>query len=271
MFKLKSNQFTFLLSFVFSILILSSCTKQQEYSLVWSDEFDGANGELPNAQNWTYDIGTGQNGWGNAELQYYTNDPSNVSLDGDGNLQITALKNFVSGSIYSSARIKTQDLQSFTYGKVEARIQLPYGQGIWPAFWMIGDNISEVSWPQCGEIDIMEYRGQEPQIVHGSLHGPGYSGGEAVTQSFQLFNGRFDTQFHVFSVEWGEDFIKYFVDGVQYNEITPESVNGDWVFNESFFIILNLAVGGSYVGSPSAETTFPQTMLVDYVKVYQKQ
>lgn len=271
MLLLKSKPFIFLFSLFFSLVLLSNCKKEKEYLLVWSDEFDGASGELPNAQNWTYDIGTGQNGWGNAELQYYTNEPNNISMDGSGSLAITARKNFYLGSIYSSARIKTQNLKSFTYGRVEARMKLPYGQGMWPAFWMIGDNITDVSWPQCGEIDIMEFRGQEPQLISGSVHGPGYSGGQAVTESFKLFNNRFDTDFHVFSIEWGEDFIKYFVDGVQYNEITPESVNGEWVFNESFFIIINLAVGGSYVGAPNTETKFPQTMEVDYVRVYQMQ
>jgi beta-glucanase (GH16 family) len=269
MINLKSNPYTFLLLLAF--VLLSNCVKEKEYALVWSDEFEGALGELPNAQNWTFDIGTGQNGWGNAELQYYTNDPQNVSLDGNGNLQITALKNFVSGSVYSSARIKTQSLKSFTYGKVEARMKLPYGQGIWPAFWMLGDNIKNEGWPQCGEIDIMEYRGQEPQIANGSLHGPEYAGGNAITQKYKLFNSRFDTDFHIFSIEWGEDFIKYFVDGVQYQEITPNDVNGEWVFNDSFFMILNLAVGGSFVGSPNSETIFPQSMKVDYIRVYQIQ
>lgn len=243
-------------------------------NIVWQDEFeqDGS----PDAALWNYDIGTGeeifgQPGWGNNEQQYYTDRTDNIRVK-DGMLEITAREESFEGSNYTSAKILTRDLFETTYGRFEARIMLPFGQGIWPAFWLLGDDSGgTVSWPQIGEIDIMEYRGQEPTIVHGSVHGPGYSAGNAVTDRYQLTNGRFDTEFHVFAIEWGPDFIKYYVDDTLYNEITPEDVGGEWVFNDnSFYIILNVAVGGTFVGSPTNATPFPQTMLVDYVRVYEE-
>ncbi|MFK7969685.1 MAG: family 16 glycosylhydrolase [Bacteroidia bacterium] len=256
--------------------VLGSCNNdpgvtERNYELVWEDNFDGAEGTSPDATKWTYDIGRGQNGWGNAELQYYTDNPENVSMDGEGNLAIVSREESIGGASYTSGRIKTEGLFTQGYGRFEARIKMPSGQGLWPAFWMLGSNISTVSWPQCGEIDIMEYRGQEPTIIHGSIHGPGYSAGNAVTRSYTLTNSRYDTEFHIFSVEWGEDYIDFFMDGNLYQQITPENANGEWVYNDSpFFLILNTAVGGNYVGSPSANTTFPQTLLVDYVKVYKE-
>lgn len=234
--------------------------------LVKADEFN-VNG-APDASLWTYDIGTGQNGWGNNELQYYTDRPENVVVE-DGVLKITARKESFNGASYTSARIKTQGLYEQAYGRFEARIQLPWGQGLWPAFWLLGANIEEVDWPQCGEIDIMEYRGQEPTVIHGSVHGPGYSAGEAITKRYQLSNDRFDTGFHIFGIEWGPEYINYYVDDVLYNQITPSDVTGEWVFNQPFFIILNLAVGGSFVGPPGNQTSFPQTMLVDYIRIYE--
>ena len=231
--------------------------------LTMQDEFDtdGA----PNSAIWGYDIGTGVNGWGNNELQYYTDRPENVTIN-NGILIITAKEESFEGSAYTSARLLTKGLFEQKYGRYEARIRLPYGQGIWPAFWLLGAN-NEV-WPQKGEIDIMEYRGQEPTKVLGSVHGPGYSAGEAVSKSYNLENDRFDTGFHVFGIEWGPEYINFYVDDVLYNQITPADVTGEWVFEQPFYIIMNLAVGGSFVGSPNIETTFPQTMLVDYVRVY---
>lgn len=235
-------------------------------TLVKQDEFDvdGA----PDPTLWTYDIGTGTNGWGNNELQYYTDRPENVVVQ-NGYLIITADRESYNGSSYTSARIKTQGLFSQKYGRFEARMRLPYGQGMWPAFWLLGDNIDTVGWPMCGEIDVMEYRGQEPTIIHGSVHGPGYSAGNAITKAFNLNNDRFDTGFHVFGIEWGPDYINYYVDDKLYNQITPEDVTGEWVLDNPFFIIINLAVGGDYVGPPNSQTQFPQRMLVDYVRVYQ--
>lgn len=151
-------------------------------------------------------------------------------------------------------------------------MKLPTGRGLWPAFWLLGDNIATVPWPGCGEIDVMEYRGQEPSVIHGSLHGPGYSGGNARTRSYTLPGGaRFDAGFHVFAVEWSPNQVRYLVDNVPYQVFTPASLPSgtSWVFDHPFFILVNLAVGGNFVGSPDAATVFPQTLLVDYVRVYQ--
>ncbi|EPR71211.1 Endo-1,4-beta-xylanase A precursor [Winogradskyella psychrotolerans RS-3] len=231
-----------------------------------ADEFDLPG--TPDPAVWGYDIGTGQNGWGNNELQYYTDRSENIIVE-DGMLKFTVRQESFEGSNYTSARVLTRGKFEQKHGRFEARIQLPWGQGIWPAFWLLGDdsNGTEV-WPQIGEIDIMENRGQEPTIVGGAVHGPGYSGGTAISKPYELENDRFDTGFHVFGVEWGENYINYYVDDVLYNQITPADVPGEWVFNDDFYIIMNVAVGGSYVGSPNASTVFPQEMLVDYVRVY---
>jgi len=234
------------------------------------DEFD-VDGALDSSL-WSFDIGNGEGtpagaGWGNNELQYYTNRSENLTVQ-NGVLIITAKKESYEGASYTSAKILTKGKFDQAYGRFEARIRLPYGQGMWPAFWLLGSNIDEVEWPNCGEIDIMENRGQEPTITNGTLHGPGYSGGLAITKAYDLVNDRFDTGFHVFGIEWGPEYINFYVDDVLYNQITPADVTGEWVFNQPFYIIINLAVGGSFVGSPNSETSFPQTMLVDYVRVY---
>lgn len=264
---LKSNM---LLTIIFFSLLSCTVDEVQQVTnlnkLVKADEFD-IDG-TPDESMWTYDIGTGQNGWGNNELQYYTDRPENVVVE-DGMLKITAIKEAYMGSSYTSARIITKGLFDKTYGRFEARMQLPWGQGIWPAFWLLGTDCDEVEWPQCGEIDIMEYRGQEPTIVHGSVHGPGYSAGEAITKRYELTNDRFDTDFHIFGIEWGPEYINYYVDDVLYNQITPADVTGEWVYDHPFYILINVAVGGSYVGPPGASTSFPQTMLIDYVRIYE--
>jgi beta-glucanase (GH16 family) len=238
------------------------------YTLVWQDEFDGAAGTLPAAEHWRFDVGG--DGWGNNQLEYDTDRAENASLDGAGHLAITARKEEYQGNQYTSARINTNGLFSQARGKFEARILLPIGQGIWPAFWLLGSNFESVGWPQCGEIDIMEYRGQEPSIVHGSLHGPGYSGGAARTSRYTLPGGQgFNDNWHLFSIEWDEKQIAWFIDGTRYLGVTPADLAGkSWVFDHPFFIILNVAVGGNFVGAPDGSTTFPQTMLVDYVRVY---
>ena len=239
---------------------------KRNWELVWQDEFNTPG--APDAAKWTYDIGNGPNndGWGNAELQSYTSRAENIVI-ADGNLKITAIKN---GNSFTSARIKTQGLFEQGYGRIEASIKLPYGPGIWPAFWMVGNDVNTKGWPQCGEIDIMEGRGQEPNIIHGTVHGPGYSAGAAITASYGLQNARFDTDYHLFAVEWTENCIDFYVDDVLYSRITPEKVTGNWVYDHPFFIILNVAVGGNYVGWPTTSTPFPQTMYVDYVKVYKE-
>ncbi|MBK6382342.1 MAG: glycoside hydrolase family 16 protein [Chitinophagaceae bacterium] len=260
-----------------SLLLLSGCVKeavqtlpQREWELVWSDDFTGTAGTSPDNAKWSFDIGTGINGWGNSELQYYTNRPSNAQKDGSGNLVITARSESYAGSGFTSARIKTKNLFEQSYGRFEARIKTPTGPGLWPAFWMLGSNIDATPWPQCGEIDIMEQRGQEPFITHGSVHGPGYSGANAKTKAYALANGRFDTDYHIYAIEWGENYIDYFVDNFLYQRITPDDVTGQWVYDHPFFIILNVAVGGNFVGFPTTGTPFPQSMYVDYVRVYKE-
>ncbi|WP_455169553.1 glycoside hydrolase family 16 protein [Aegicerativicinus sediminis] len=256
-----------------SVLLAFSCDTDENQTittfdnLVLSEEFDvdGA----PNEILWGYNIGTGDNGWGNNELQYYTDRQENITVQ-NGILIISAREEQFEGSSYTSARIVTKGKFEQTFGRFEARMKLPYGKGIWPAFWLLGDdsNGTEV-WPQIGEIDIMEYVGNDPTRVFGTVHGPGYSGANSISKSFVLDNDRFDTGFHIYGIEWGPDYINYYVDDVLYNQITPDDVPGEWVFNEGpFYIIINLAVGGNLPGNPNAETVFPQTLLVDYVRVY---
>jgi len=235
------------------------------WQLVWQDEFSGAAGTKADSTRWVHGIGTG---WGNNQLEYDTDRLQNVSVDSTGCLAITARSEFYRGQSYTSGRISTKGKFECTYGKIEARIKLPSGQGIWPAFWMIGADEDSVTWPKCGEIDIMELRGQLPNRINGSIHGPGYSGSKAITKPYTLINDRFDNGFHTFAVEWGTDYLRYYVDDTLYQTITPAAVTGSWVFNHPFYIILNLAVGGDYVGAPNASTTFPQTMQVDWVRVY---
>lgn len=276
-FKVKSKVtfFSFLMLFSF-FFVITSCSNDETQTvvnyteLVMQDEFD-VDGSLDSSL-WSFDIGNGEGtdagiGWGNNELQYYTNRTENITVQ-NGVLIITAQKESYEGASYTSAKILTKGKFDQAYGRFEARMRLPYGQGMWPAFWLLGANIDDVKWPNCGEIDIMEYRGQEPTITNGTVHGPGYSGGLAITKAYDLVNDRFDTDFHVFGIEWGPEYINFYVDDVLYNQITPTNVTGEWVFNQPFYIILNLAVGGSFVGSPDSETSFPQTMLVDYVRVY---
>lgn len=257
---------------LFSIVSCNPDTNQnvdkRNWELTWSDEFDGAAGVLPDATKWTYDIGNG--GWGNQELEYYTNRPENVSLDGNGNLVITAKSESFGGSSFTSARIKTKGLFEQAYGRFEARLKTPYGPGIWPAFWMLGANNETVGWPQCGEIDIMELKGHQPSILHGTIHGPGYSGGNAITDTYALLNNRFDNDYHIFAVEWDTEKIDFYVDGYLYNRITKSAVatKGEWVYDHPFFLILNIAVGGNFAGFPTSETPFPQNMTIDYVRAY---
>jgi beta-glucanase (GH16 family) len=242
------------------------------WTLTWSDEFKSANGSAPDTSKWTQE--TGGNGWGNHELEYYTARPQNSAIQ-DGNLVITAAKEAYAGSDgvsrdYTSARLKTASHFSQKYGRFEARIKIPTGKGVWPAFWMLGDNIEGVGWPECGEIDIMENIGSEPAKNHGSMHGPGYNGGAALTGVFTLAGGNFTDGFHVFAVEWESSAVRFYVDDQLYSTHTPKDVpqGGQWVFDHPFFILLNVAVGGDFPGNPDASTTFPAVMKVDYVRVY---
>ncbi|MEU1624920.1 family 16 glycosylhydrolase [Streptomyces sp. NPDC020096] len=239
----------------------------------WSDEFDGAAGTGPDPAKWTLE--TGGSGNGNHELQYYTNSASNASLDGRGHLVITAQKNTDPGlrcwygtCQYTSARLNTARSFTQAYGHFEARIKIPRGQGVWPAFWMLGNDIGSVGWPNNGEIDVMENVGKEPGSVHGTIHGPGYSGSGGLGAGYTLPGGKaFADDFHVFAVDWSPTSITWSVDGTPYETRTPADAGSNkWVFNHPFFIILNLAIGGDWPGSPDASASFPQTMTVDYVR-----
>jgi len=245
------------------------------WGLVWSDEFNGPDGSPVDQSKWTAEVGGG--GWGNNELEYYTTRTDNAYQSG-GSLVIKAIKEKYTGSDnvtrdYTSARLITKNKFTPTYGRFEARIKVPYGQGIWPAFWMLGSNIDSVGWPHCGELDIMENIGKEPSIIHGTIHGPGYSGGNGIGSSYSLSgNQRFADSFHTFAVEWEPSVVRFYCDGILYKTISPANLppGQTWVFNHPFFILLNVAVGGNWPGSPDGTTVFPQTMQVDYVRVYQR-
>ena len=263
------------------VLLLCTCPAAQtstppsraNRTLMWSDEFNAPNDSPIDSSKWLLE--TGGNGWGNQELEYYTARPQNA-FQQDGNLVIKVLEEKYTGPDgvtrnYTSARLKTQGKFSQKYGRFEARIKIPYGQGIWPAFWMLGEDIEKKGWPKCGEIDIMENIGKEPSTVHGTIHGPGYSGGKGIGGPFELPAGqRFADDFHVFAVEWEPKAIRFYVDDHLYTTRTPADLphGAKWVYKHPFFILLNVAVGGGWPGSPDSSTLFPQTMLVDYVRVY---
>ncbi|MBP6821664.1 MAG: glycoside hydrolase family 16 protein [Acidobacteria bacterium] len=250
----------------------------QKQTLAWGDEFDGTAGSAPDQAKWAYDlgIGPGRDGWGNNELQTYTNRTENAYLDGEGHLVIKAIRENFTGAdgatrAYTSARLVTRGKFEPTYGRIEARIKVPFGQGLWPAFWMLGSNITSVGWPACGEIDVMENIGREPSTVYGTIHGPGYSGAQGLSDSLTLLDGkRYADDFHTFEVEWNPRDISFYIDGLHYHtRKSPEfSGNRQWVFDHPFYLLLNVAVGGNWPGNPDATTVFPQTMVVDYVRVY---
>jgi beta-glucanase (GH16 family) len=253
-------------------------TAPQNWTLAWSDEFDGPAGAKIDSSKWVAE--TGGHGWGNQERQYYTARPENVALDGSGHLVITARAEpqdspyqcWYGTCRYSSARIKTQGKFEPMYGRIEARIRIPRTQGIWPAFWMLGANIDQVGWPQCGEIDVMENIGREPSTVHGTIHGRGYSGANGIGGAHTLTSGAFADDYHIFAVEWAPGEIRWFVDDTQYRRTTPADLPArtTWVFEHAFFLLLNVAVGGAWPGDPDASTLLPQQMLVDYVRVYRR-
>ncbi len=245
------------------------------WKLVWDDEFNVRAGTVPDPNKWTPYVGG--NGWGNNQLEYDT-DNHNAYQNGKGQLVLEARKENPASYLcwygacrYTSARLSTKFSGIFTYGKFIARIKLPSGQGVWPAFWLLGHNIMDgVKWPDCGEIDTMENIGREPATVHGTIHGPGY-GPKGIGMLYTLSRGRFADAYHIFAVQWSSTSIRFFVDGKNYFTIghTLVARYGSWVFDHSFYILLNLSIGGPWPGTPDATTQFPQKMLVDYVRVYQ--
>lgn len=241
------------------------------WGLYWSDEFNDASSYFLNTNDWTYDIGIGPNfdGWGNSELEYYTSRPDN-SWVVNGQFVIKAKKEVYSSSQYTSARIKTKGKKVFLYGKIAARIQLPSGQGYWPAFWMLGTNIDSVSWPTCGENDIMENRGSDNTLVGCTTIFPTNNGPVYLGSSHTVSSG-VNTEFHVYEVAWSSASMIYSVDGVPFLTNTKATIlgmSGTWVFDQPFYILINLAVGGNYGGNPDITTVFPGYMFVDWVRVY---
>jgi len=236
---------------------------REGWELVWQDEFEG---EGLNPDNWAFDLGRGGGGWGNHELQWYTERPENIRIE-NGILIIEAREEEFLRGDYTSGRMKTEGMHSWTYGRFESRIQIPYGQGIWPAFWLLGAEGG--NWPNNGEIDVMENIGREPHIVHGTIHGPGYSGGNGVGNSHTQATAPFSDDFHIYAVEWEPEIIRWYVDDELTFTVTADDVPGDWVYDHPFFIILNVAVGGDWPGDPDETTTFPQQMRIDYVRVYE--
>jgi beta-glucanase (GH16 family) len=233
------------------------------YTLVWQDEFSGS-GIDP--ANWKHELGA--SGWGNNELENYTARPDN-SFVSNGRLVIEAKKENYNGSEYTSARMITQGLREFKYGRIDIRAKLPTGQGIWPALWMLGNNIGTVGWPKCGEIDIMEIVGHEPATLHGTVHWDNGGSYANYGKSTKLSSGTFADEYHVFSIVWDSQYIKWLLDDVQFNviDITPAGLSE---FQNEFFLIFNVAVGGNWPGNPNSSTVFPQQMRVDYVRVFQQ-
>lgn len=275
-------------SFVLALLFLPACAAAPAssggvppapagWTLAWSDEFDAPAGTSFDRTKWVAD--TGGAGWGNQERQTYTTREENVAHDGAGHLVITARAEadtsarrcWYGGCRFTSARLKTKGLFEQAYGRMEARLRVPRGQGIWPAFWMLGDDIDAVGWPASGEIDVMENIGREPMILHGTAHGPGYSGANAIGGADTLAAALAD-DFHVFSVEWERDEIRWYLDGRQYFRLTPAALpaGARWVFDHPHYLLMNVAVGGAWPGEPDATLELPQRMVVDWVRVYRR-
>ncbi len=250
---------TRLLTAFAALLLIQSDILAQTWNLVWSDEFTSGIGP-----DWVFETGTGSGGWGNNELQYYRRENATVQ---NGQLVITAKREAFGGMNYTSARMKTQGKRSWKYGRIEARIAMPAFQGVWPAFWMLGDNITSVGWPACGEIDVMEHV-NTGGAVHGTVHW------SAADGSYASYGGNTTTTvtaFHVYAIEWTASYIRWFVDGVKYHEINiANGVNGTGEFQNNFFLLLNLAIGGNWPGFTVDNTAFPANMYVDYVRVYQQ-
>jgi beta-glucanase (GH16 family) len=248
--------------------------REGAYRLTWSDEFDGAPGTPADGRTWKAE--TGGSGWGNQELQYYTDEPGNAALDGAGNLALVVrrvnpelARRRYGGCGYTSARLVTRDRVSFRYGLIRARIKIARARGIWPAFWMLGQDIGQSGWPGCGEIDVMEHFGTGPATVHGTVHGPGYSGPGGISAS-RAAGPSLGRDFHVYSVAWDPGKIAWYVGDELYHAVTPADLNGKpWVFDHDFFLLINIAVGGTASVPPGKAVTFPQTMLIDYIRVYE--
>jgi len=258
----------------------TAVTPKTAWTQVWAEEFDGIAGARIDETRWSYETtdgcAQGNCGWGNNEKEYYTDSPSNISLNGQGQLMITAriapagLHCYYGPCLYTSAKITTRAKLLAEPGRVEARIKLSAGQGLWPAFWMLGHNFPALGWPACGELDIMENKGSEPTISSSAIHGPGYSGNTPFAHRNSLPGGSLSNDFHVFAVEWDSLGAKFYVDDVAHYAVTRDALQryGPSILDQPFFLILNLAVGGHFDGDPQSDGIFPATMLIDYVHIY---
>lgn len=240
------------------------------WTLVWSDSFDGPAGTPPDPSVWVPDVGG--DGWGNNQLEYDTDRTENAALDGEGRLAITARIEDYEGNAYTSARLTTNGTWSHGYGRFEADLQLPAGQGLWPAFWLLGEDFDTVGWPECGEIDIMEGKGEDPDTTWATVHGPGYSGASGISADLSLRDGTYADGFHTFAVDIDPEHIAFWADGVRVGVVRPGDLpeRATWVFDKRWFMILNLAVGGNFVEEPDDPSVFPATLLVDEVRVYER-
>jgi beta-glucanase (GH16 family) len=276
----RKNRFIIFFAFTFFFalqIMLTACSKMKSetsptpvpeghrdvWELIWQDEFEG---ETVNTENWLFN--TGASGWGNNEWQYYTDRTENARIE-DGVLVIEARQENFLGSKYTSARMITQYLHTWTYGRVDARIKLPTGKGVWSAFWMLGEDIDKIGWPGCGEIDIMENIG-EPNTIYGTLHGLGYAGGDGIGTSHTLPGTALNQDFHIYAVEWEPEEIRWYLDDDLFQVLSAADLPGKWVYDHPFFIILNLAIGGNWPGYPDGTTVFPQRLYIDYVRVYRQ-
>jgi beta-glucanase (GH16 family) len=256
------------------IVSLLACVSPEDvpfdtsWTLVWSDSFEGAAGTAPDPAIWVPDVGG--DGWGNNQLEYNTARVENAALDGEGRLAITARREDYEANEFTSARLTTSGTFSVGAGRVEADIQVPAGQGLWPAFWMLGDDFADVGWPACGEIDILEVRGEEPDVAMATVHGPGYSGAGGYGDSYRLREGSLADELHTYAVDIDEDHLAFWMDDTRVHVVRPGDVPGAWAFDGTFFLLLNLAVGGDFLEEPNDDTPFPSTMVVDEVRVYER-
>jgi beta-glucanase (GH16 family) len=254
-------------------MIIEDIPEFSSYRLAWSDEFHGPAGSSADPQTWLRQ--TGGHGWGNQQLQYYTDEAANAALDGIGHLRITVnrtdpetARTSYDGREYTSARLASKHLRRVRYGLITARIKLPRGRGIWPAFWLLGEDIDEVGWPHCGEIDVMENFSTDPAMAHGAIHGPGYSGADGIAADLGTGSPLAD-DYREFSVCWEPGRIRWYYGSELYHTVTPADLSGrEWVFDHDFFLLLNVAVGSHFFPPPDASVTFPQHMLMDYVRIF---
>ena len=254
------------------LLLIFACQPDTElkldYRLLWQESFDGPALQALDENIW--ELQTGGHGWGNNQLEYNTNRTENARLSGEGALEIIALRESYEGNDYTSARIRTQESFDLRGARFEARIRLPKGTGLWPAFWLLGSTFEEEGWPSCGEIDIMEFRGENPQEYLMTVHGPGFSGGNSVGADHAT-EVDLSEDYHTYAVEVDDGYIAWYLDDVRlYSIANGDLAGGEWIFNGDTRIILNLAVGGNFLETPNESTPFPAVLSVDWVRYWQR-